>query len=83
MIIKPNRNKAVYGASHPPVFIDGHQLQGVEEQKYLGIMFDSTLQWGPQIYYICKFYYYYYWYKDSSYRHAVPVDPVLNTELTM
>ena len=35
------------GASaHPPVFIDGHQLQEVEEQKYLcvGIMFDNRLQ---------------------------------------
>ena len=29
---------------HPSVFIDGHQLQEVEEQKYLGVVFDNKLQ---------------------------------------
>ena len=37
---------------HPPVFIDNHQLQEMGEQKYLGIMFDSKLQWRSQINYI-------------------------------
>ena len=41
------------GTSHPPVLIDGQQLQEVEEKKYLGILFDSKLQWGPQVNYIC------------------------------
>ena len=40
-------------APHPPVFVDNHQLQEVEEQKALiGIMFDSKLQWRSQINYI-------------------------------
>ena len=42
------------GTSHSPVLIDGQPLQEVEEQKYLGILFDSKLQWGPQVNYICK-----------------------------
>ena len=41
-------------SAHPSVFIDGHQLQEVEEQKYLGVMFDNKLQWGPQVDYMCK-----------------------------
>ena len=32
------------GTSHSAVFIDGHLLQEVEEQKYLGIMFDSKIK---------------------------------------
>ena len=42
------------GTYHPPVLIDGQQLQEVEEQKYLVILFDSKLQWGPQVNHICK-----------------------------
>ena len=49
MWFKPKQG---FGASHPPVIIEGHQLQEVEEQKYLRIMFDRKLQWGPQINYI-------------------------------
>ena len=46
--------RSKWGASaHPFVFIDDHQLQEVEEQKYLGVVFDK-LQWGPQVNYICK-----------------------------
>ena len=41
MWFKPKRSSC---APHPPVFIDNHQLQEVEEQKNLGIMFDSKLQ---------------------------------------
>ena len=41
-------------SAHPSVFIDGHQLQEVEKQKYLGVVFDNKLQWGPQVDYICK-----------------------------
>ena len=41
-------------SAHPSVFIDGHQLQEVEEQKYLGVVFDNKLQWGPQVDYMCK-----------------------------
>ena len=26
----------------------------MEEQKYLGIVFDNKLQWGPQVDYMCK-----------------------------
>ena len=51
MWFKPKRDPST---SPPPVFIDGQQLQEVEEQKYLGIIFDSKLQWGPQVNYICK-----------------------------
>ena len=40
-------------SAHLFVFIDNHQLQEVEEQKYLGVLFDK-LQWGPQVNYICK-----------------------------
>ena len=46
MWFKPKQGS---GAPHSPIFIDGHPLQEVEEQKYLGIMFDSKLQWGSQI----------------------------------
>ena len=52
MWFKPKQSSC---APHPPVFIDNHQLQEIEEQKYLGIMFDSKLQWRSQINYnICK-----------------------------
>ena len=51
MWFKPKRDP---GTSPPPVLIDGRQLQEVKEQKYLGIIFDSNLQWGPQVYYMCK-----------------------------
>ena len=51
MWFKPKRDP---GMSPPPVLIDGQQLQEVEEQKYLGITFDSKLQWGPQVNCICK-----------------------------
>ena len=49
MWFKPKRDP---GMSPPPVLIDGQQLPEVEEQKYLGIIFDSKLQWGPQVNYI-------------------------------
>ena len=47
---KPKRDP---GTSPPAVLIDGRQLQEVKEQKYLGIIFDSNLQWGPQVNYMC------------------------------
>ena len=49
MWFKPKQSSC---APHPPVFIDNHQLQEVEEQKYLGIVFDSKLQWRSQINYM-------------------------------
>ena len=38
----------------PPILVDGYQLQNVEKQKYLGILFDKNLQWGPQLSHVCK-----------------------------
>ena len=49
MWFKPKRGVS----AHPPVFIGGCQLQEVEEQKYLGVVFDNKLQWGPQVNYMC------------------------------
>ena len=37
------KSKRGSGVPHPPVFVNDHLLQEVEEQKYLGIMFDSKL----------------------------------------
>ena len=55
------KSKRGSGVPHPPIYIDGHLLQEVEEQKDLGISFDSKLQWRSHLNYICKkaFYYLY------------------------
>ena len=37
--------KHVIYEAHTPVLIDGQQLREVKEQKYLGILFDSKLQY--------------------------------------
>ena len=67
------KSKQGCGVPHPPVFINGHLLQEVEEQKYLGIMFDSKLQWGSYINYICKKASYYL-YLLSSHRKSLTFD---------
>ena len=48
------KTKHSSGVPHPPIYIDSHLLQEVEEQKYLGILFDSKLQWGSHLNFICK-----------------------------
>ena len=48
------KSKHGSGVPHPPIYIDGHLLQEVEEQKYLGILFDSKLQWRSHLSYVCK-----------------------------
>ena len=70
MWFKPKQS---YCAPHPPVFIDNHQLQEVEEQKYLGMVFDSKLQLRSQINYICKKVSYYL-YLLSSHRKSLTFD---------
>ena len=70
MWFKPKQSSC---APHPPVFIDNHQLQEVVEQKYLGIMFDSKLQWRSQLNYICKKVSYYL-YLLSSHRKSLTFD---------
>ena len=37
------KSKHDSGVPRPSIYIDGHLLQEVEEQKYLGILFDSKL----------------------------------------
>ena len=37
----------------PTILVDDHQLKEVDEQKYLGIIFDRHLQWGPQFTSVC------------------------------
>lgn len=44
----------VSSALHPPIVVDGHQLQEVEQQKYLGVLFDNKLQWSSHVNYISK-----------------------------
>ena len=61
------------GTSHSPVIIDGQPLQEVEEQKYLGILFDSKFQWGPQVNYVCKKASYYL-YLFCSHRKSLTTD---------
>ena len=48
------KSKHGSGVPHPPIYIDGHLLQEVEEQKYLGILFDTKLQWRSHLNYICN-----------------------------
>ena len=61
------------GNAHPPIFIGGHQLQEVEEQRYLGVVFDNKLQWGPQVNYMCKKASY-FWYLLSTHRRSLSED---------
>ena len=39
---------------HPAILIDDHQLKEVDKQRYLGIIFDRHLQWGPQLSSVCS-----------------------------
>ena len=39
---------------HSPVLINGERVQKVTPNKYLGIHFDSQLQWAHQVEYVCS-----------------------------
>ena len=67
------KSKHGSGVPHPPIYIDGHLLQEVEEQKYLGILFDSKLQWRSHLNYICKKASYYL-YLLSLHRKSLTLD---------
>ena len=38
----------------PTTVIDNHHLKEMDKQKYLGIIFDNHLQWGPQLSRVCS-----------------------------
>jgi len=40
--------------SGPAIFVDGNQLQEVDHQRYLGIIFDKKLKWNCQVNDVCK-----------------------------
>jgi len=56
--MKLNINKSsvmwFMNVSGPAIFVDGNQLQEVDHQIYLGIIFDKKLKWDFQINDVCK-----------------------------
>ena len=62
-------------SSPPDICIDGTPLQTVDSQKYLGVIFDNTLQWSEHVSAFCKtMSFYLFW--INSYRHSLPTEVI-------
>jgi len=62
-------------SSPPDISIDGAHLQVVDNQKYLGVSFDNTLQWSAHVSEVCKkMSFYLFWIK--SYQHSLPTEVI-------
>jgi len=47
----------------------------VDNQKYLGVIFDDTLQWSKHVLEVCKkMSFYFFW--INSYRHSLPTEAI-------
>ena len=40
--------------THPPISVGGVVLQVTEKQKYLGLIFDSTMSWTHHVANVCR-----------------------------
>ena len=57
--------------SYPDIMVDDVKLQVATKQKYLGLMFDSTLSWSDQVSRTCQNMAYYL-YLINHHRHVLP-----------
>ena len=65
------RSRSKLPSPPPCVCIDGAPLKMVDNQKYLGVVFDDTLQWSKHVSEICKkMSFYLFW--INSYRRSLP-----------
>ena len=59
----------------PDICVDGTQLKMLSSQKYLGVIFDSTLQWSRHVSAVCKkMSFYLFW--INSYRRSLPTEVI-------
>ena len=59
--------------TYPDIVVDNVGLQVATKQKYLGLMFDSTLSWSDQVSRTCqKMFYYLHLSMINHHRHVLP-----------